>query len=106
MGSAFTFTHVTGYRLYWQPMTTVRDCVSAFVRDTQMRISDEGAQGLSTFVTVRPLDHFKETSGHFPAMFVAIKEGFLDEMLNQNSDSKSEQNAESRDHFSRAHHNL
>lgn len=78
-------------------MTTVRDCVSAFVRDTQMRISDEGAQGLSTFVTVRPLDHFKETSGHLPAMFVAIKEGFLDE----NSDALNQNKMQSRAIISR-----
>lgn len=82
-------------------MTTVRDCVSAFVRDTQMRISDEGAQGLSTFGTVRPLDHFKETSGHLPAMFVAIKEGFLDEMLNQNSDALNQNKMQSRTIISR-----
>lgn len=80
-------------------MTTVRDCVSAFVRDTQ--ISDEGAQGLSTFVTVRPLDQFKETSGHLPDMFVAIKEGFLDEMLNQNSDTLNQNKMQSRAIISR-----
>lgn len=80
-------------------MTTVRDCVLAFVRDTP--ISDEGAQGLSTLVTVRPLDHFKETSGHFPAMFVAIKEGFLDEMLNQNSDALNQNKMQSRAIISR-----
>lgn len=42
---------------------------------------DTVSYAASTFVSVKPLDNFNETSGHFPAVFLETEPGILSQNM-------------------------